>query len=197
MNKAIKILLVEDNLGDAELIKELLLEKAALFKIIHVDIVSDAIKSLQENNFDLVLLDLSLPDSSGIDTFRKIQIQSPDLPIILLTGLDDETLALKSIQEGAQDYLVKGQINSKILIKSICYAFERHNKNNEEVQRKDEVIKTTLAKYTITEGEKEILTLVAGGKSHDEIAEKLHLSIFVIKSQISSVFAKLRISRIA
>ena len=180
MSEVIKILLVEDDLGDAELIQEIFQEeKTARFEITHVDRVSEAIKLLEENDFDLVLLDLSLPDSTGIDTFRKVQLKTTDLPIVLLTELDNETLALKLVQEGAQDYLVKGQINSKVLIKSIRYAIERHNKNVE---------------YTITESEKEILTLVAEGKSHEEISEKLHLSLSTIKNHMGKIFAKLRVS---
>ena len=187
MSEVIKILLVEDDLGDAELIQEIFQEeKTARFEITHVDRVSEAIKLLEENDFDLVLLDLSLPDSTGIDTFRKVQLKTTDLPIVLLTELDNETLALKLVQEGAQDYLVKGQINSKVLIKSIRYAIERHSKNK--------VVKSKLAEYTITESEKEILTLVAEGKSHKEIAEKLHLSLSTIKNHMGKIFAKLRVS---
>jgi len=194
MNEVIKILLVEDNLGDAGLIQESLAEKAALFEITHVDRLSEAIKLLEENDFDLILLDLSLPDSSGIDTFRKIQLKTPNLPIILLTGLDDEILALKLIQEGAQDYLVKGQINNKILIKSICYAFERHNKNSEKFKRKDEVVKNKLADHRVTEIEKSILTFMAEGMSNEKIAEKLHLSLSTIRNHMDSAIVKLSIS---
>ena len=194
MNEIIKILLVEDNLGDAGLIQESLAEKAALFEITHVDRLSEAIKLLEGNDFDLVLLDLSLPDSSGIETFRKVQLKIPNLPIILLTGLDDEILALKLIQEGAQDYLVKGQINNKILIKSICYAFERHNKSSEKVQRKDEIVKNKLIDHTVSEIEKSILTLMAEGMSNEKIAEKLHLSLFVIRAHMGVIVSKLCVS---
>jgi DNA-binding NarL/FixJ family response regulator len=194
MNEVIKILLVEDNLGDAGLIQESLAEKAALFEITHVDRLSEAIKLLEGNNFDLVLLDLSLPDSSGIDTFRKVQLKIPNLPIILLTGLDDEVLALKLIKEGAQDYLVKGQINSKVLIKSICYAFERHNKNSEKAQRKDEIVKSEETEHAVSEIEKSILTLIAEGMSNEKIAEKLHLSLSTIRSHMGVVITKLYVS---
>lgn len=193
-NNIIKILLVEDNPGDARLLQEIFKEsKTTKFKIILTDRISEAINRLEEADFDLVLLDLSLPDSSGIDTFRKVQLKNPDLPIVLLTGLDDETLAVKCVQEGAQDYLVKGQINNKALLRSIRHAIERHNKTSEEAQRKDEVVKSKLAEYKITEREKEILLLVALGKSNEEISEKLHLSLSTVKNHMGKIFAKLRI----
>ncbi len=193
-NNTIKILLVEDNLGDARLIQEIFKEeKKPKFEITQIDRISEAMKCLEETNFDVILLDLSLPDSNGIDTFRKVKAQKSDLPIVLLTGLDDEALAIKCVQEGAQDYLVKGQINNKALLKSIRYAIERHYKTSEEAQRKDGVIKSKLAEYKITEREKGILLLVALGKSNEEISEELHLSLSTIKNHMGKIFAKLRI----
>ena len=194
-SNAIKILLVEDNLGDARLLQEIFKEgKTAKFEIVLVDRISEAIKTLQETDFDLILLDLSLPDSNGIDTFRKISKEKLQIPIVLLTGLDDEALAIKLVQEGAQDYLVKGQINNKILLRSVRYAIERNYKIHEQAQRKDETIKNKLAEYKITEREKGILLLVAEGKTNEEIAEKLHLSLSTIRNHIGKIFAKLRVS---
>ena len=193
-NKLIKVLLVEDNSGDARLLQEIFKEgKIAKFEIVLVDRISEAIKALAEKDFDLILLDLSLPDSTGIDTFRKISKEKPQTPIVLLTGLDDEALAVKLVQEGAQDYLVKGQINSKALLRAVRYAIERHYKTSEEAKRKDEVIQSKLAEYRITEREKEILLLVALGTSNEEIGEKLHLSLSTVKNHMGKIFAKLRI----
>ena len=194
-SNAIKILLVEDNPGDARLLQEIFKEgKTAKFEIVLVDRISEAIKTLKETDFDLILLDLSLPDSKGIDTFRKTSKEKPQIPIVLLTGLDDGALAVKLVQEGAQDYLVKGQINNKILLRSVRYAVERNYKIHEQAQRKNEVIEGKLAEYKITKREKEILLLIAEGETNEEIAEKLHLSLSTIRNQIGKIFAKLRVS---
>ena len=194
-SNVIKILLVEDNLGDARLLQEIFKEgKATKFEIVLVDRISEAIRVLKETDFDLILLDLSLPDSKGIDTFRKISKEKPQIPIVLLTGLDDEALAVKLVQEGAQDYLVKGQINNKILLRSVRYAVERNYKINEQAQRKSEVIESKLAEYKITKREREILVLITEGKTNEEIASVLHLSLSTIRNQIGKIFAKLRVS---
>lgn len=193
--KILKVLLVEDSPSDARLLEEVLKEsKTTKFEITRASRISEAKKCLEEIKFDIALLDLSLPDGCGIDTFRKIKGIKPNLPIVLLTGLDDETLAIQCVQEGAQDYLVKGQTNNKILLKSIRYAIERYNKTSKETERKDEIVKKQIEKYQITERDKEILYLIAKGESNEEIAEKLHLSISTIKSHIGKIFAKLHVS---
>lgn len=120
----IQILLIEDNPGDARLIKEYLGEvTSSTFDLDTVDNLSDGLKHLDGK--DAILLDLALPDSAGLDTFKKIHSHAPGLPIIVLTGTDDDALALKAVQEGAQDYLVKGQVSSQLLSHSIRYAIER------------------------------------------------------------------------
>ncbi len=134
-NRPIRVLLVEDNPGDVCLIREMLaeanetdfaLEEAARLSVAH--------DRLNREDVDLVLLDLSLPDSSGLETFQKIRIHVPSVPIVVLSGLNDETLAVKAVQSGAQDYLVKGQVDSNVLVRSIRYAIER--KRAEETIRK-------------------------------------------------------------
>jgi diguanylate cyclase (GGDEF)-like protein len=125
-NKAIRILLVEDNPADARLIKETLFEAgAALFDLTGTGRLSDALKLLSETRYDIVLLDLSLPDSHGLDTFIKTYEHAPEVPIVVLSGLSDETMSVKAVQGGAQDYLVKGQVSSGLLVRSIRYAIER------------------------------------------------------------------------
>ena len=121
------ILLVEDNKGDAVLIREYLAESLIdiTFNLNHAERLSEAMEELNKGSFNIILLDLGLPDSYGLDTFRKLNKNSPDIPVIILTGLDDEESSMKSVKEGAQDYLVKGNINSYLLRKSIKYAIER------------------------------------------------------------------------
>src|SRR5438045_1769697 len=135
-SKTIKLLLVEDELDYAHAVKELLSPPPA-FHITHVKSFKEAKTCLENELFDVVLLDLMLPDNSGLKTFSDLNEAVPDLPMIVITGLNDETLALRAVREGAQDYLVKGQLDGKMLDRSIRYAIERHSAEN-ELRRKDE-----------------------------------------------------------
>jgi two-component sensor histidine kinase/ActR/RegA family two-component response regulator len=125
-DKFIKILIIEDNPEDLRLIDEMLKEvKNPVFELHHSKRLSDGIRCLIRDGFDILLLDLSLPDSVGLDTFFSIYEQAPEIPIVILSGFDDEETAVKAVSEGAQDYLVKGQVNSPLLSRSISYAIER------------------------------------------------------------------------
>jgi diguanylate cyclase (GGDEF)-like protein/PAS domain S-box-containing protein len=120
------ILLIEDNRGDAVLIEAMLAEvNEADRPMIHVSRLEDGLESLARNEVDVILADLSLPDSVGLETFTTLHQRAPQLPIIVLTGSRDRSLALRAIQEGAQDYLVKDEVNGPALIKAINYAIER------------------------------------------------------------------------
>ena len=116
----IKILLVEDNPGDARSILEMLNENDNLhYDIFQTSRLDDGIKILVKDHFDLILLDLCLPDSEGMDTFNIMKYNAPDLPIIVLTGLKEDIFAVSAVGRCAQDYLVKDKINSKLLENSI------------------------------------------------------------------------------
>jgi PAS domain S-box-containing protein len=120
------ILLIEDNAGDARLIKELLAEAGTgAFRLDRADRLSAGLASMDRGSLDLVLLDLSLPDSDGLATVAAVRRHSPQLPVIVLTGHDDDRLAMAAVAAGAQDYLVKGRIDSDSLTRSIRYAMER------------------------------------------------------------------------
>jgi signal transduction histidine kinase/DNA-binding response OmpR family regulator len=122
----INILLVEDNPADAKLVSEMLKERVGLsFRMTHAVRIDEALNILKGEKFDVVLLDLNLPDSQGLDGIEKITVQEPTVPVIILTGLDDEKIGIKAMRKHAGDYLVKGQINSNILARSIRYAIER------------------------------------------------------------------------
>lgn len=122
----IGVLLIEDNRGDARLIRELLREVSGEeFRLEWVDRLAAGMTRLAVDHVDVVLLDLSLPDSQGLETFIQLQRQVPSLPIVVLTGLDNETMAIHAVQHGAQDYLVKGQTDSNLLGRSLRYAIER------------------------------------------------------------------------
>jgi PleD family two-component response regulator len=124
--KGIRVLLVEDSPTDARLMQETLLNVSSTpYELIHVDQLAKAKQILLSQQVDLVLLDISLPDSHGLQTFLRIHGQAPDVPVVVITGLDDEALGFRSVQEGAQDYLVKGQVTASLLARSMRYAIER------------------------------------------------------------------------
>lgn len=122
----INVLLVEDNPGDVFLLHEFLKDvTTVLVELMPVERLSEALNCLSKENFDVILLDLSLPDSQGWETFVTTHCHAKATPIIVLTGIDDETLAMRAMQEGAQDYLVKGQVTGDLLVRSMRYAIER------------------------------------------------------------------------
>ncbi len=125
MNTVLKILLIEDNPGDAILIEELLSTGGIRFELQCVERLSLGIKQLETASFDVILLDLGLPDSFGIETLRKLNETKPKAPIIVLTGLADEAVGSEAVKSGAQDYLLKGQIDKNLLTRSISHAIER------------------------------------------------------------------------
>ena len=122
----LRLLLVEDNAGDAVLVREML--RTALedrVDLVQVEAVSDACAQVGEIEPACVLLDLSLPDAVGLEAVTQMQAAAPDIPIVVLTGLDDEHLALNAVQHGAQDYLIKGRVDEVLISRSIRYAIER------------------------------------------------------------------------
>jgi signal transduction histidine kinase/DNA-binding response OmpR family regulator len=146
-----RVLLVEDNPADARLLRELLSEaRHERFEIVHVDRVSAALERLGGGGIDAMLLDLSLPDGIGLETVTRMLGEVPEVPIVVLTGLDDETLALRSVQAGAQDYLVKGQVTSQLLVRAIRYAIER-KKALDEQRRHAEVEATARRSRVLAE----------------------------------------------
>ncbi len=143
---SISVLLIEDNPGEARLIERMLEGVwGAPFKVEQVDRLSAGLDQLASEGADIVLLDLSLPDSRGFDTFAKAQAQTPQVPIIVLTGLDDKELAVQAVREGAQDYLVKAEViegQGEQLVRAMRYAIERKRteralrESQEEIHRR-------------------------------------------------------------
>src|ERR1700686_4808206 len=128
-HKLINVLLIEDNPGDTRLIRELLKEaKGTPPNLLCADPLSTGIEQLSKGGVDVVLLDLSLPDSKGLDTFSRVHMHVKELPVIVLSGFDDEELAMKAVQAGAQDYIAKGTVNSQALIRAVRFAVERNRK---------------------------------------------------------------------
>lgn len=131
VDRTIHVLLVEDNPGDARLIRRMLADAAEAgpesqpFAVTCVDTLAGGVRSIHADGSDVVLLDLSLPDSQGLNTLARMQAAAPAVPVVVLTGLADESAALAAVQNGAQDYLVKGHVDSYALSNSIRYARER------------------------------------------------------------------------
>ena len=126
MNKLITVLVIEDNPGDARLVQEVLNEEGGgRFQILFADRMSTGLETLSRGDVDLVLLDLSLPDCQGLDALTLTHSKAPKVPIVLMTGLDDDDLSVRAMRLGAQDYLVKGQSGGRVLVRSIRYALER------------------------------------------------------------------------
>jgi diguanylate cyclase (GGDEF)-like protein/PAS domain S-box-containing protein len=123
--KTLRVLLVEDNAGDARLLREMFNERGAHTQLTHVGCMGEAERLLEERAFDLILLDLGLPDAQGLQAVRRAHAAAPHVSLVVLTGLDDESLASQVMQEGAQDHLIKGQIDARGLLRALHHAVER------------------------------------------------------------------------
>ncbi len=152
-----KLLLIEDNPGDARLIREMLSEARGNFAIEVAETLGAGLDTLASRDIDVVLLDMGLPDSRGLETLTRLQTQFPKQAVVMMTGSDDEALGLKAVQLGAQDYLVKGQVNSWLLRRALTYAIERQ-KAEEALRNSEQRWATTLASI----GDAVITTDVAG-----------------------------------
>ena len=150
-HETIRLLVIEDNPGDARLIAALLsVAHTAHFEVESAPTLKEGIGRLRHEPFQAVLLDLNLPDSHGLETFLTLEQQIKGVPIIVLSGLGDEALGLRAVQEGAQDYLVKGDVETNILERSIRYALERKRseeairRHTEDLQNKERLLRKLL-----------------------------------------------------
>lgn len=140
--ETIRVLLIEDNPGDARLIREILARaRSAQFELERVERLSDALERLNTGGIQAILLDLTLPDSSGLNTFFRVHAHAPHIPITVLSGFADEAVAIRAVREGAQDYLVKGQVDRNLLVRTLLYAIER-KRSEEALQRRDAILRT-------------------------------------------------------
>ena len=134
----VRILLVEDDPDDVYVMRNLLGDRwHGPFELVNVELLSAAIERCQEEKFDVVLLDLGLPDSNGLETFFSIYAHAGEVPIVVLSGYNDERAAIKAVQSGAQDYLVKGQLTDRLLVRSLRYAIERNRRHHAEEALRD------------------------------------------------------------
>lgn len=150
--ETIRVLLIENSRSFARRIREMLAGAEAInsvnstYELVHADRLSTGLERLTEGGIDLVLLDLSLPDSEGLATLNRVYIRAPEVPVVVLTTLYDEELAVATLREGAYDYLVKRQVDSDLLVRSIRYAIEWH-RLLAELQQKNRALATSKA-YT-------------------------------------------------
>ena len=142
MNVGLRALIVEDNPADVDLVLEALPDTGPMhIESESVTHLSDALVRLAKGGIDLVMTDLGLPDSQGLETYRMLRHVAPDLPIIVLTGNADQELAVAAVREGAQEFLVKGHISGDLLIRAVRYAIER-KRVEKELQKASDQIKT-------------------------------------------------------
>lgn len=126
-DQIIKILYVEDNIEDVLLIKEFIKEiKNVHYELTHAQQLNEALLEIEHDNYDIIMLDLSLPDKQGLDIITRVCERAPDIPVVVMTGMDDETMAIKALQKGAEEYLVKGKVKSHSLSRILRYAIMRH-----------------------------------------------------------------------
>jgi DNA-binding response OmpR family regulator len=131
-NDTIHVLLVEDNPDDAELVRDALSGTSTTsYDVGHVQSLAEAMDKLENDGADVILLDLALPDSEGLQTVTRMVEQAPGTPVIILTGYDDDAVSIKAVQMGAQDYLVKNKVDTDLISRSIRYALERHRLREE------------------------------------------------------------------
>jgi signal transduction histidine kinase len=183
----IKVLLVEDNLDHAELMQALLLKSDnPVLEVVHFATLRNALDGLDLSGFQIILLDLTLPDSDGMQTFQRMQNRAPDLPIVVLTGLDDEGLAVETVKRGAQDYLIKGRVDDRLLVRSLLYALERKKNQHELKRARDDLEKRVEARTT------ELVS--ANEKLQHEIAERKRAEAALMESneQLADALEKLR-----
>ena len=131
-----RILLVEDDIEQAGLIAKIMAKTGNGFEINWVPQLSQGLERLEQGGIDLVILDLGLPDSQGLETFIQVNKKVPNLPVVVLTGLADENLGLAAVRQGAQDYLVKGSVDYNVLAQTIRYTLERRRSQEALLQER-------------------------------------------------------------
>ena len=206
--KPLHVLLVEDNAGDVRLLREMFsAEKAGNFELTHISRMSEAVVHLAKGGVDIALLDLGLPDAHGLEPLRRARAVAPDVPLIVLTGLEDEDLAAEALKEGAQDYLIKGQIENRALPRALRYAIERQRMQGEanqirtmQLRLKDEFLSHVSheLRSPLTAIYQFVSILLDGlaGELHPEQGEYLRITMRNVRQLESMIADLLEVTRI-
>ncbi|MFX0081141.1 MAG: winged helix-turn-helix transcriptional regulator [Candidatus Hodarchaeota archaeon] len=174
---------MEDNSADVRLIKEFLKKSIDLsYEIESYSRLSESLNNIKTRNYDIILLDLALPDSDRESTLEKVLNATAEIPIVILTGLDDKEFALESLKKGAQDYLIKNELNETNLSRAILYSIERHKIEGERV-------KNRVQKIQFDEKDKEILNILQENYriSYKELSKKVNLAASTIHNRVQNM----------
>lgn len=174
----VRILLVEDNAGDARLLRETLRDAQSMdFHLVHAETLRQGVEAVTGKGCDVVLLDLSLPDAHGLETVGRMLAAAPTLPIIVLTGLGDETIAVHAVHAGAQDYLVKGTVEGGTLGRAIRYAIERKRLEGERAQLLRNEQEARASAEAAVRARDDVLRVVAHDIGNSLSAVKIHAMV--------------------
>lgn len=186
-NDAVKVLLIEDNQDHTDLLRQLLAtSELGNFELENVGNVADGIERLKQGGVHVILLDLSLPDSDGLETFIRVMEEAEDVPLIVMSGLNDVALAVETVQLGAQDYLVKGHVDNHLLVRSIKYAIER-KRSQLQLQRINDNLEIRVRERTDA-------LVQSNAKLQQEIAERRRAEEATLESnrQLSTALGQLQ-----
>lgn len=185
--KALRVLLIEDNPDDVLLLRDFLAKSPEQIEILHCERLAEALESLDngQTEVDAVLLDLGLPDTQGLETFNQVRRQAPRIPIVVLTGMDDEELASQAVRAGAQDYLVKGKVNGQLLVRALYYAVERKKYEEALLRAQDELESRVQERTSELHLANETLTKLFNELSHAE--QKVRRSLQGIINVVSMI----------
>ena len=188
------VLLIEDNPSDAVLVRTFLRrELSNRCQLEHQLTLKLGLERLRQGGVDVALIDLDLPDSQGPGTFQAVRAEADGVPIVVLTGFDQEGTALEAVRMGAQDYLVKGKTDAKLLVRTLKFAIERaaHHAMRSEVAQEATEIAERISQ--LTDREREILDLIVAGRSLKEIGGKLGTKYNTVKNQRASIMEKMQV----